>query len=201
MVIEVKLSDIKTQLSSYRISDTNLVNWANELIHYITNELGFAPISAMDYIVNTTLNLPLKQDIPGDFLGMIRWEQNDIPYTGKAIRYREDGVFIFPYDNTTYTLLYLARIDDLTVADLNNDIPVDTMYHVYFLDYIKGKYYMDDGEGDEETSYGQVLINGVKNTISIMGDSKTFNQGPVIPHINLKWSRGIQKISDGDEDE
>jgi hypothetical protein len=198
----MKPSDIKTQLSAFNLSDVDLVGYINELIIFITVENSFAPIKSATFTtdVNATPTPKLLiQDAPVDLLSIVRW----VDPPKKPVEYREDGKFIFPYDLMTYTMLYKYIVTLPTVSTMSSELPVDPLFHNYFPDYVRGKYHMSEGEGDEETSYyGRVLVDNVKSGIIAAGGNR-FNgiQGPVKPTGGLPWTHGYVHIEEVDDDE
>jgi hypothetical protein len=171
-------------LNSLRtVPQADAIQFMNEFISFLVSEQNFGSITTTEYTVEDNEANPMTQDAPKDYKSLVEWSPN------KNIVYHANGTFTFPAIGT-YTLTYIKKPTLITTSNLDKIIPVDVKYHVYFYDYVLGKYHMNMGEGDEETTYGTGLVETAKAKALQVGifDSN-WTQGPVLVHNPFKLSR------------
>lgn len=173
------------------IENATLTDWVNEFIDFICFNCNSLTIKPQDYIV---IDIAIMGIFPTDYWNTIKWYFGTKEYTN--IKVREDNKIIFAATGT-YTLIYNTKPIYADTSKASVELPVDSAYHNLFFDYLKGKFYAGDGEGDEETVYGQQLINGARGSASQIATSKQ-NGSPVVPKSTQPKNRG--EVTDCEED-
>lgn len=171
------------------VDNSTLTDWANEFIDYICFDCNSLPIKSIDYVVTDTSVL---QDLPPDYWSMVNWYVGSKQYN--KVKIREDGKLIF-VSTGTFTLIYNAKPVHAVTSSANLELSVDSAYHGLFMDFLKGKFYGDDGEGDETTGYGGSLLNTAKVEASRISTNKQ-NTNPVVPKARVPIYRGAVDTDD-----